>query len=103
MAAAIDHRHLQPALPAHAIGGADAIEKRQRLDVAAHQDVLAVVDALTGRGIGESRGAAAETRARFEDEHARAGFDQRGGGGKAGASAADDNGVKGPVRHRYRP
>ena len=94
VAATIDHRQLQSALPAHAIGGADAIEKRQRLDVAAHQDVLAVVDALAGCGIGERRGAAAKTRARFEDEHARAGFGQGGGGGKAGASAANHDRVK---------
>ena len=40
------------------------------------------------------RGAPAQTRARFEDEHARAGFDERGGGAKAGAPAADDDGVK---------
>ena len=103
MAAAIDHRHLQPALPAHAIGGADAIEKRERLDVTAHQDVLAVVDALAGHGIGESRGAPAKTRARFEDEHARAGFGERGGGGKAGAPAANHDRVhrhSGPRRTR---
>ena len=99
MPAPIDHRQLQPALPAHAIGGADAIEKRQRLDITAHQDVLAVVDTLAGRGIGECRRSSAEARSRFDDEHTRAGFDQRGGGGKAGASAADDDGVKRPVGH----
>jgi len=102
MAATIDHRQLEPALPAHAIGGADAIEKRQRLGVTAHQDVLAIVDALAGCGVGECRRSAAETRPRFEDEHAGAGFDQRGGGGEAGASAADDDGVKRSGGHRYR-
>ena len=68
-------------MPAHAIGGADAIEERQRLVVTAHQDVLAVVDALAGFGIGKRRGAAAEARPRLDHQHARAGLDQRGRGG----------------------
>ena len=93
MPPSIDHRQLQPALPAHAICGANAIEKRQRLDITAHQDVLAVVDTLACLGVGEGRGSAAKARARFEDDDARAGFDKRGGGSKAGASAANHDRV----------
>ena len=51
---------------------ADLAKERERLDVAAEQDVLAVVDQLAGRRIGKRRRAPAEPRSRFQDEHARA-------------------------------
>ena len=72
MARAIDHRHLEAALPAHAIGGANAAQEREGGVVTPHQDVLAVVDPLAGCWIRKSGGAATEPGPGFDDEHARA-------------------------------
>jgi hypothetical protein len=95
----IDHRHPQTGLPAHTIGSADSFQKRQRVVVAAHQDVLAVIDALPGFRIGKRGGTAAKTWARFEDQHARAGLAEGGRGAESRAAAANHNCVK---RHRPR-
>ena len=104
MPRAIDHRHLEPALPSHAIGGADAPQERKRGVVTPHQDVLAVVDALAGVGIGEGSGAAAKSRPRLEDEDASAGFSEGGGGAEPRASSTNNDGVVAHARaERVKP
>ena len=45
-------------------------------------------------GVGERRGAAAKSGARFEHEHAGAAIGQRGGGAEPGAPAADHDGIE---------
>ncbi len=72
MARAIDHRHLEAALPSHAIGGANAAQERESGVVTPHQDVLAVVDPLAGCRVRERGGAATEPGPRFDDQDARA-------------------------------
>ena len=47
--------------------GADALEERQRVRVAAHHRVLAVVDRVSGRRVAERVGASAEAGARLEE------------------------------------
>src|SRR6185503_9718037 len=65
------------------------------LDVAADENVLAVVDQLAGVAVGERGGAPAESGLRLEHQHVRAVFRQAGGCAQAGEAAADDDDVEG--------
>src|SRR6185503_15749271 len=94
-AGAIDHRHRQPRLQLDVAGGADVAEERECLDVAADENVLAVVDQLAGVAVGERGGAPAEAGLRLEHQHVRAVFRQAGGCAQAGEAAADDDDVEG--------
>ena len=94
-ARAIDDVDREPVLHLHVILGADAPEEREGVAIAAKQHVLAVVDALAGRGIGERGRAAAKRRPRLEDEDARALLGERGGGAQPREAAADHDRVGG--------
>ena len=63
----------------HTIDRTDALEKLERVAIAAQEHVLPVVDAFAGRGIRERCRATAERRPRFENEHARTFFRELGG------------------------
>ena len=87
--------------------GADRVEERERLVIAAEQHVLAVVDELAGLAIGERRGPAAELRPRVE-RRARGwpacGERRRAQPGEAGADDDDVGGViVGAARGRGYP
>ena len=56
----VDHRHAELRLQAHVLLGADVAQERERLGVAAEQDVLPVVDELAGLAIRKRRRASAE-------------------------------------------
>ena len=68
----VHHRHGQLRLEPHVLERADLAEEREGLDVAAEQDVLAVVDPLAGVAVAERRRAPAEPRARLEHQDPRA-------------------------------
>jgi hypothetical protein len=67
----------------------DALQERQRVNVAAHHRVLAVVDRLAGRAIGERIRAPAEMRARLEEQGPQIARGELDGGGQSGEAAAD--------------
>ena len=102
MATLVDHGQREAGLPAHAVHGANACEQRQRLDVTAHQDVLAVVDALAGFWIGKGGGPSTQAGPGFEHLHARTGFGQRRGGTESGDPAANDYDVGNHARENRR-
>ena len=58
---------------------------------AADDDVLSVVNGLTGGGVGEGKGAAAEEGAGFDQGYGMAGGAQVEGGGDAGDTTAEDD------------
>src|SRR5947207_10562442 len=72
---------------------AELTQKRERLVVAAHEHVLAVVHELAGLAIRERGRAAAEPRLRFDDEHACAVARETHGGAQAGEAGADHDDV----------
>ena len=76
------------------IARADGLEKRERLDIAAGQHVLTVVDHFAGFAVEKGGRAAAQPAARFEHEHARALLRQPHGGAQAGEPGADDDDVR---------
>ena len=80
-------------LYAHAAFGANSTKELERLDVAAEQHVLSVVDDFAAIAIDECRGAPAQPRFRLEDEHAGAAGGHPYGGAQTGKSRADDNRV----------
>src|SRR5208282_2505633 len=71
----------------------DTIEKLQRLGVASHQHVLAVIDEISGLGVGERISAAAQGWFAFEHGDAKAPVSESNGGAQPGESAADHDDV----------
>src|SRR6185503_14146623 len=74
--------------------GADAVEEISRLPVAAHEEVLAVVDDVARLGIAERIRASAEMRLLLEDDGSPSLSRQRNAAGQAGETPADDDRVK---------
>ena len=80
-------------LHANAIDRVDVPEKRERVRVAAKEDVLAVIDPLAGLPIGERGCAATQAASRLEHEHTRAQARQPRARAQPGKAAADDGDV----------
>jgi hypothetical protein len=89
MPALVDHRHAQGCGPVEAIGRADACQERERLGVAAGEDVLAVVDPITGDGVAKRIGASTESGSGFEDVDRQAVLRERGRRREPGEPAAN--------------
>ena len=73
----VDEGQPQPLLQLQLVGGADAREERARAPVAAHEQVLPVVDDVAGGLVDDGVGASAELRPPLEQRHARARLDSR--------------------------
>ena len=97
----IDHRDAELRLDAHIGGGADGLQKLERVGVAAEQHMLAVVDQLAGFSIGKSRGAAAKPTTRFHDQDARTVPSQPDGRTQSGESRADDDDIVSAYGHSH--
>ena len=69
--------------------GSDSLQKRQRLGVAAGEDVLTIVDSIAGHRVAECVGSSAECRTGLEDVDRHAGFGKRRRGSKAGEPPAN--------------
>ena len=89
----IDHRDAQLRLHADVLHRADVVQERQRFRVAAKQDVLTVVDDLSGYGVGKRGRASAEPCLRFEHEHPHAAHCQPDGSAQSGEPGSDDDDV----------
>ena len=92
-ARAVDHGDGEARLHADVIARADRVQKRERLDVGAGQDVLAVVDHFAGLAVVKGGRPPAQPAARFEHEDARALLHDPDGRAQAGESGADDDDV----------
>jgi hypothetical protein len=90
LAAGLDHVDAEVALEVDAVGGVDGAQEGEGLAVAAHEEVLAVVEFAAGRGVGEAAGAAASGAGGLEDEDLAAGLGEADGGGQAGEAGPED-------------
>ncbi len=84
-----EHFDFQIRVEDELVGGADPLEKIQRLAVTAHQHVLAVVDEVAGVGIGKRIRAAAERGLAFEHRDAKALLRERDPCAQSREAAAD--------------
>lgn len=67
LAARLDHVDAEVALEVDAVGGVDGAQEGEGLAVAAHEEVLAVVEFAAGGGVGEAAGAATSGAGGLED------------------------------------
>ena len=72
-----------------AIARADSVEEPERLVVAAHQDVLPVIDEVARVVVRERIGAPAQGRLALEYGDSKSLLGERGSGGQSGEAAAD--------------
>src|SRR5262249_52463876 len=72
-------------------GRADRAQERERLAVAAHHQVLAVVDLALGDGVLKRAGATTTDLAGLDDGHQTAGLGEPHGGRQSGEAASDDD------------
>ena len=94
--AAVGRHEVEAGLGLKEMGDADGLAKMGEVGAAAHADVLAGVDELSGGGVGEGTGPAAEAVARFEHGDVEAALGERRGGRQSRQPAADDDD---PIRH----
>ena len=94
-AGAVNYRHIKAGLQVPFIRDAETGKELAKGMAAADDDVLAVVNGLTGGGVGEGKGAAAEEGAGFDQGYGMAGGAQVEGGGDAGDAAAEDDDARG--------
>ena len=101
--APVDDVDREPRLQVDMRFGANPAQESKRLAIRAGQHVLAVVHALTGRGIDEGRRATAKRRARLEHENANALLGQSRGRTQPGKAAADDDDFVKSIRSKTSP
>ena len=94
----IDHVDVQIGLHVHVAERVQAAKKRERLVIAADEDVLTIVHTLSRPWIDERCGPTAERRPGFEDEHADALLGEGCGGTEAGKATTDHDDVNAQCR-----
>ena len=94
--AAVGRHEVEAGLGAKEVGDADGAAEMGEVGAAAHADVLAGVEDLSGGGVGEGAGPAAEAVARFEDRDLKTAFGEGRGGRESRQPRADDDD---PIRH----